>query len=131
MKNERIKRCLERHPDWTDRRVANATGTRQSQVAALRTGEPKERQSGVTGGISLSGVRVSNRKPNDSVRRLLYQLRKGMAYPVAALSETWNVGVDTIRQHAKRVNALKYVEVSPGEWVACAMHPDTAEELEM
>lgn len=78
----------------------------------------------------MRGVRVSDRKPSDSVKRLLYGLKRGMGYPIEALSHEWNISSETIRKHAMRFEAMKYVEISPGEWTACVMHPDTAAEYE-
>jgi hypothetical protein len=46
------------------------------------------------------------------------------------LSKEWNVSADSIRKQARRYDALKYVEIKPGEWVACVLHPDTAVEHE-
>lgn len=36
---EKIKNCLERHPDWDDKRIAKSTGARRDDVAAVRRGE--------------------------------------------------------------------------------------------
>lgn len=81
-------------------------------------------------GIALAGMRVSVRKPADSVRGLIYGLKRGYGYPLAALSQQWNISEDTIRSHAKRLECFKYVEQSPGQWTPCVTHPDTATECD-
>jgi transposase-like protein len=55
----------------------------------------------------------------------LYALRKGMGYKVESLSKEWGISADTIRKHAKDHRALVYVEATPGEYVACVVHPET------
>lgn len=37
---EKIRRCIERHPDWTDLRISNSVGTSVPNVKAFRTGQP-------------------------------------------------------------------------------------------
>jgi hypothetical protein len=82
-------------------------------------------------GISLVGdVRVSDHKPNDSIKRMLYGLKRGMAFPVEQMAAQWGVSSENIRKKARELECLKYVEVSPADgWVHCVMHPDTAEDL--
>ena len=77
-------------------------------------------------GINLTNVRVSHKKPNEGLKAKFYQLQKGKGYPLDALSREWCATEDTIRNQAKRLDCIKYVEVNPGEWVACILHPDTA-----
>ena len=36
---EKIKRCLERHPDWPNSRIAKSTGARHDAIEAVRRGE--------------------------------------------------------------------------------------------
>ena len=36
---EKIKRCLERHPDWSNPRIAKSTGARHDAIEAVRRGE--------------------------------------------------------------------------------------------
>jgi predicted transcriptional regulator len=55
----------------------------------------------------------------------LYGLRKGMGYKVESLAKEWGISADTIRKHAKDHHALVYVEATPGEYVACVVHPET------
>jgi hypothetical protein len=80
-------------------------------------------------GIALHSTRVMDNRPQqDKIKRMLYQLKRGTGYPVEAIAEEWGVSEDSLRKNAKRLEALKYVEVSPGEWVLCVMHPETAED---
>jgi hypothetical protein len=79
--------------------------------------------------IPLGGnVRVSDRKPQDAVKAKIYTLRKGQGHPVDELAQEWCVGSETIRNHARNLGCLKYVEESPGQWVLCVLHPDTAKD---
>jgi hypothetical protein len=38
--DEKIKRCIERHPDWTDMRIANTVSTSIGNIRAAREGRP-------------------------------------------------------------------------------------------
>lgn len=76
--------------------------------------------------IGLSGVRVAMKKPNEGMKAKIFQLKRGRGFPVDALAAEWFASPDTIITHARRLDALRYVEVNPGEWVQCVMHPDTA-----
>lgn len=79
------------------------------------------------GGFILKGKHLFADKPTDTWKARFYALRRGMGYPIELLQEEWGKGGDTIREHAKRYGALRYVEASnkPGEYLACAVHPDT------
>jgi hypothetical protein len=79
--------------------------------------------------LSLDGVRVADSKPADSVKRKIYMLRKGRGFPLDALADEWNVSSSTLRSHARRLGAFKYVQTTPGNWVPCVIHPDTVETL--
>ena len=80
-------------------------------------------------GINLVNVRVFDRKPNDGLKAKIYGLKKGKGYQVEDLAEEWRVSSETLRNHAKRLDSLKYVEIAPGEWVQCVLHPETATAL--
>jgi hypothetical protein len=80
-------------------------------------------------GINLVNVRVFDRKPNDGLKAKIYGLKKGKGYQVEDLAEEWRVSSETLRNHAKRLDSLKYVEVAPGDWVQCVLHPETATAL--
>lgn len=136
---ERIRACIKRHPDWNNSHVANAiTGSKVAEIEALRVrpgetvypGHPKaeqvpEIQAIPAGGFSLRGIRLLSKKPADCMKARLYNLRKGMGYKVESLAKEWGISADTIRKHAKDHNALVYVEATPGEYVACVVHPET------
>lgn len=79
-------------------------------------------------GILLSNARMSDHKPADTVKRLLYQLKKGRGFPLDKLAGEWNISIDKVRREARRFDCMKYVEVEPGNWVLCVLHPETAEE---
>jgi hypothetical protein len=80
-------------------------------------------------GIVLANLRVSDRKPQEGLKAQLYSLKRDRAYPLTELADDWCVSVETLRMHAKRLDCLKYVETQPGQWVMCALHPDTAASL--
>ena len=86
------------------------------------------KQQTISGGFTLGNSRVSDRRPNDSLKGKIYKLKRGMAYPVDELARQWAANPDTIRRHAKDVGAFLYVETNPEEWTACVLHPETAEE---
>lgn len=92
--------------------------------------DEKSSKAGSARGINLSNVRVADRKPNEGLKARFYALQKGKGYPVDALALEWCFSEDTIRNQAKRLGCLKYVEVDPGQWVACILHPDTASSYE-
>jgi hypothetical protein len=79
--------------------------------------------------ISLKDVRVSDNRPQqDQVKRRIYGLKRGAAFPVDALAEEWGVSDDSLRKNARKLECLKYVEVKPFDWVLCVMNPETAEQ---
>lgn len=88
--------------------------------------DPKETKSK---GIALAGFRVSSRKPNDGLKAQIYGLRKGHGYPVNELAKQWCVSEDSLRAQARRFECLKYVEITPGNWTPCVLHPETAETI--
>jgi len=78
--------------------------------------------------FSLSSMRVATVKPKEGLKPKLFRLKKNTGYPVEELAEEWGVSADTLRRDAKRLDALLFVETSPGEWVQCVVHPDTTTE---
>jgi len=58
---QKVRRCIERHPDWTTARIAKSTGIRIAEVEALRGGQatPQGEPQPGTGGnglIALSSI---------------------------------------------------------------------------
>jgi hypothetical protein len=80
------------------------------------------------GGFSLRGVNLLEERPQGTIKKRLFSLRRGMGYKLDDLSKEWHMTVETLRKHAKDYNALRYVELTPGEYVACIVHPDTVKE---
>jgi hypothetical protein len=78
--------------------------------------------------FSLSSMRVAAIKPKEGLKPKLFRLKKNTGYPVEELADEWGVSADTLRRDAKRLDALLFVETSPGEWVQCVVHPDTTTE---
>ena len=79
-------------------------------------------------GVSLKNANVFQHRPQDRAKGLIYGLKKGRGFPIGELSEEWGMSEDTIKKHAKRFGAYLFVEVDPGNYVACIVHPDTAEK---
>jgi hypothetical protein len=77
-------------------------------------------------GIELRGKQLSVSRPQDEAKRRLYLLPPDRGFPIIELATTWNVSVDTLRKYCHRHDCLRYVEVNPGEWVQCVLHPETA-----
>jgi hypothetical protein len=110
--------------------------SRKTIRAAIRDGysATKTRKAGPApsapkaGGIPIHGKSVATARPADRYKRLFHCLARGMAYPTSTLAEEWHTAEDTVRQHARRHGALRYVELAPGEWEPCALHPETAKE---
>ncbi|MFZ4600519.1 MAG: hypothetical protein ACOYNN_17900 [Terrimicrobiaceae bacterium] len=134
----------------TDERIAdyvNRTGTRNPErircylkrngaavpMALIRDwldartdqGMPEEPGRGLRG-ISLTNVRLSDKKPSEGLKAKIYGLQKGRGFPMEELAREWCVSAGTLRSHARQYDCMKYVEVATGEWVACVLHPDTA-----
>lgn len=101
-----------------------------AETEAETDAEPSQRvkRAGVKG-ISLVNVRISDKKPNETIKAKLYKLPKDKAFPVAALAKEWVASESNVRSKARELNCVRYVEVAPGDWVLCVLHPETAETL--
>jgi len=121
---------------WDNNRIAKALGIRHGPVnevrgktPAAKEKPPQGREMAVRGIVIGAQTRLSDRRPNEGIKAKIYELQKGRAFPIDELSHLWAVGRETLAQHAKRLDCVKYVEVSPGSWVQCILHPDTAANL--
>jgi hypothetical protein len=88
---------------------------------------PKPQES-AAGAFSLRGVTLLNYRPQDTIKKRLYGLRRGMGYEVAELAREWRMTPETLRKHAREHKALAYVERTPGDYVACVVHPEQMKE---
>ena len=79
------------------------------------------------GGFTLTGKHLLAQKPTDVWKGRFYALRRGIGYRLEALVKEWGTAMDTIRAKARVHGALRYVEdpEQPGQYIACAVHPDT------
>ena len=81
---EKIKRCLERHPEWTSKRISNSTGGIVSLVESIRGGGPiEEKPRAETSGaglVTLADVRQRFDIPA-AIKRELGRLGKGQLMP--------------------------------------------------
>ena len=112
----------------TRRRVVKIVGEVYGTGYDALAEAPVEASVDIYGGFSLDGKRTAERKPADSVRNLFHRLAPGRGYTIADLEERWKVSVETLRKHAKQAGCLLYVEVNPGEYVACIVSPETAKK---
>jgi hypothetical protein len=80
------------------------------------------------GGFVLRNIRLLSRKPADSLRSRFYKLRRDMGYPLQALATQWGVSEEALKKHARDCDCLKYTEVSPGEFAAVIVHPETGKD---
>jgi len=120
---DNIKTLLKRRPGVAEVKAA-LDGVELPEVPAAA----RSLKTGVQA-ISLQNLRIADKKPNEGLKARIYGLRKGQGYPVDALASEWVVSEDTVRTQAKRLDCLRFVEVSPGEWVQCVLNPDTATEI--
>lgn len=129
---QRIQDTLSRHPDWSDGRVAESVGVRVAEVRAAREGSPPATSgatpSCVVGGIALENRAIFTQRPQDRAKGLIYSVARGRGFPVKELSAQWGMSEETIIAHAKRFDCFRYVEVEPGRYVPCVLHPDTAQQ---
>jgi hypothetical protein len=127
--NERIEEAIRKRPNASDREISkNLQGITSLQVQRFReSGEVNLEAETPLSGISLSSKMVLSHKPAPTASLLIQRLPKGRGFEPKDLSKQWHLSEETIRSHAKKHGALKYVEVSPGEWIPVVMNPQTAE----
>jgi len=75
------------------------------------------------GGIPLSGLKTSPKKPQDSARTRLFELEEGLAYRVDDLCKEFSIRPETLIKHAKSLNCFMYAETSPENWEAVITKP--------
>ena len=112
-----------------DVRGSMGGGTADAAPEASNVAEPNNSAKTVTGGIALGSLNVYTQRPQNRVKGLIHKLKKGRGYPACELSTAWGISEDTIRNHAKRLHCWRYVEVTPGDYVGCVLHPDTAAKI--
>jgi len=105
------------------RRLAGGGDNASEPAATEQTRE-------TTGGIVLGSLNIYTQRPQNRVKGLIHKLKRGRGYPARELSIAWGIGEETIQNHAKRMHCWRYVEVTPGEYVGCVLHPDTAAKTE-
>jgi hypothetical protein len=142
---DRIRRCFRRNLDWDDSRRAASLGIPVRIIRAFRetgavpaTELPEAQTSPAPSGdqaaalradFSLSGVHLLSRKPLDVMKGRFHALQKGVGYKVETLCRAWGCSEDSIREHGKKHGALRYVEATPGEYVAVIVHPETKQGI--
>ena len=135
MTTDRIRKSIERNPHALDRTIAKNLNLRTHEVAAVRVkmgrGKPeaparKVASSVKSKGFDLDASRVLPRKPAESAAMHIKRLPAGRGFEPKVLAHEWGMSEDAIRRHAKDLGCLKYVEVSPDEWVPMILSPETA-----
>lgn len=139
--DERLSRSVARHPDWTDKRRAKALGLSVYVVRSFRetgtaaSAEPPRAPAAPAPTVNaaappradfaLGGINLLSRKPLDVMKGRLYGLQRGVGYKIETLCRAWGCSEDGLREHGKKHGALRYVEATPGEYVAVIVHPET------
>lgn len=78
---EKIKRCLERHPDWSNPRIAKSTGARHDAIEAVRRGEqPPPNTSTPPASVSLAAVK-ERFDIAAAIARVLREIKHGTLLP--------------------------------------------------
>lgn len=135
MTTDRIRKSIERNPHALDRAIAKNLNLRTHEVADVRAkmgrGKPdaltrKVVSSVKSKGFDLDASRVLPRKPAESAAMHIKRLPAGRGFEPKVLAHEWGMSEDAIRRHAKELGCLKYVEVSPDEWVPMILSPETA-----
>lgn len=137
----RLRRSFERNPGWDDRRRAKSLALAIGVVQGFRAdlggeapaapGKPDEPAPTANGAalpradFSLRGVSLLSKKPLDVMKGRFFALQRGVGYRIETLSHSWGCSEDTIRDHGKKHGALRYVEATPGEYIAVIVHPET------
>jgi hypothetical protein len=101
---------------WVQVGVPGNIKTAESFAAKTSTAVPK-------GGINISGLRKSPRKPNTGCKPLFHQIPQGVGFPIDTASEEWGFSVDTIRRAAIELGARVYVETSKDVWIEMVIKP--------
>lgn len=124
---ERIKDSILANPLAPYHRIAKNLNLRVSEVKVVALGlEQAPLPPAASGGFRLGACKVTNRKPADSAARYIRLLPGGKGFAPNQLASEWNLSEDTIRKHAKELGCLKFVEISPAEWIQLVLNPTTA-----
>lgn len=128
MNQARITASIERNPDAPNHRIAKNLNLTVAEVAAVRANMKPAAATPLSGGVTLTGLRVLPRRPAESAAVHIKRLPCGRGFEPRVLAQEWGMSEDTIRRHAKDLKCLKYVEVSPDEWVPMVMSPETSKQ---
>ena len=88
---EKIRGCIERHPDWDTARIAKSCGAHHGEVDAVRRGEqvpdpgtakqyPKQEPASAPAGISLAAVK-QRFDIAGAISRAVKEIRRGTLLP--------------------------------------------------
>jgi len=131
MTREQVEEAVRKY--GSQRKAAAALRVSRKTMRAALEGEGRDDArpavvSAVAGsGFLLVGRTVLSQRPTDVWRGRFYALRRGVGYRVDALAKEWGTSPDTVRSKAHAHGTLRYVEDPErlGNYIACAVHPDT------
>jgi hypothetical protein len=129
---ERIAASIGKNPGAPNHTIAKNLGVRAAEVQAVRDkmpqhqGDPEESS---LSGIALTNKQILSHKPAETASLFIQRLPKGRGFLPAELAKKWHLSEETIKNHAKRLGCLKYLNVGAGNWVQVVINPETAEGL--
>lgn len=134
-KRNRIIASLERNPDAKNHIIAkNLSGVlawEVEQIRASMTGQNnlQEAMLGELEEIPLNQKRVMPQKPQGSdCRRRIHEIKRGVCHRVSDFAQHLGISEETLRRHARSMNCLKWVEMSPDNFEEAVMNPETAKQ---
>jgi hypothetical protein len=133
---ERIAASIGKNPGAPNHIIAKNIGVRAADVQAVRDSfvpssakfESDPNESSLSG-IALTNKQILSHKPAETAALFIQRLPKGRGFLPAELSKKWHLSEETIKNHAKRLGCLKYLNVGAGNWVQVVINPETAEGL--
>ena len=130
-KEQRIKLALAKTPNAKNSEIAKRlSGVLAGDVQAVRdSGEVIEPESVEISGFSLTNKEILSHRPAETASLFIQRLPKGRGFAPSDLSRKWHLSEETIKNHAKRLGCLKYLNVGAGQWIQVVINPETAEGL--
>jgi len=136
-KRIRIIAGIHRKPHLANHAIAkNLSSVSAQEVAEVRAsisgGTLQEDQPQTLGElltIPLHQKRVMPQKPQGSdCRRRIHEIKRGVCHRVADFAMHLGISEETLRKHARSMNCLKWVEMSPDNFEEAVMNPETAKQ---
>jgi hypothetical protein len=119
-----ISKNLGRGFSSRDVQVVRATLSDEERQPAPLPDSPGELES-----IPLNQKRVMPQKPQGSdCRRRLREIKRGVCHRVADFAHHLGISEETLRKHARSMQCIKWVEMTPDHFEEAVMSPDTAKQ---